>query len=78
MQQRGLDPGAKRGFEQLLLLRDSGLVSARNQQRLAHLTISLEKDDPEGESYWPLDVDLLDEARALIGELLGELFADQT
>jgi len=76
MQQRDLAPGAKRGFEQLLFLRDSGLVSARNQQRLQHLTISLEKDDPEGESYWPLDVNLLDEARILADELLGDLSAD--
>ena len=72
LEQHGAHPGVKSGIEQMLFLRDSGLVGAQTRQRLEHLTISLEKDDPNGESYWPLDIDLLDEARALIGELLGD------
>jgi hypothetical protein len=40
---------------------------------LEHMLVALEKDDPRGESYWPLEADLLAEARHLLAALFPNL-----
>lgn len=72
LERKGVNLAHRSTLDQMHVLRDSKLVSDKVREMLRHLTQPLEKDDPESESYWPLDVDLLDEAEALVGELFGD------
>jgi hypothetical protein len=74
LEKQGAELKAKSAFEKLIYIMDSGLLSRENRERLAWLTRSLDKDEPEGESYWPLDADLLEEAEKLAEDLLPEFF----
>ncbi len=56
----------KSGFQNISQLLDKGLLNAEDLYLIEHLTTSLEKDDPDGEFYWPEDIDLLDDSRKLI------------
>ena len=59
----------KSGFENILQIRELGVLTADEDALIEHLTASLEKDDPAGESYWPEEIDLVADARRLIGVL---------
>ena len=72
LEEQGIHIRAKSSFQRLLYLKDSDLLPRETRESLERLTLSLEKDDTQGESYWPLDVDLLDEARQVIQALLPD------
>jgi HEPN domain-containing protein len=73
--EKGVELPVKSGYERLLFLMASDLVSHESGERLEALTRSLEKDEPEGKSSWPLDVNLLEEAEQLIEALLPDFLA---
>ena len=73
LERKGLDIPAISGFEILLYLMESDLVSGENRERMKWLTRSLEKNESEGESYWPLNINLLEEAEKLAKDLLPEI-----
>lgn len=52
---------------QYLLTLDS--QSPQNRKILEHMLVAKQKDDLESDSYFPLDVDLIGEARRLISDL---------
>ncbi len=70
LEEQGIPLPAKSSFQRLLYLKDSDLLPRESRESIERLTLSLEKDDTQGKSYWPLDVDLLDEARQLVQALL--------
>ena len=70
LEKQGIQLGAKSSFQCLIYLKDSPLLSAESKASLEKLTSALEKDDAEGESYWPPDTDLIGEARKLARALL--------
>ena len=70
LEEKGVELPAKSGYEKLLFLMDSELVSQGSGKHLEALTRSLEKDDSKSESYWPLDINLLEEAEQVIEALL--------
>lgn len=72
LEERDIHIAASCSFQRLLYLKDSDLLAAETRESLERLTLSLEKDNPQSESYWQLDVDLLDEARQVIQALLPD------
>lgn len=69
---QGIEAPQVSGYGYLSYLQKSELVGKEVKAALEHMTMSLAKDGPEGESYWPLEADLLDEAHWLVEKLLGE------
>lgn len=70
LEDQGIRLDTKSSFQQLLFLKESSLLSKESKASLEILTSSPGKDDPEGESNWPADADLIDEARKLTHALL--------
>jgi len=69
---RGIEVSAKSSFQHMLILKDSDLIGAEVRGRLEKLTSSLKNDDPQGVSYLPANVDLIEEARKLAESLLSD------
>lgn len=66
---KGIELERVSGYGQINYLEQSDLVDEETKEVLRHMTLSLAKDDPDGESYWPLEADLVDEARWLLKQL---------
>lgn len=69
---KGIEFERVSGYGQINYLEQSDLVDEEVKEVLRHMTMNLAKDDPEGESYWPLEADLVAEARWLIRQLFEE------
>ena len=69
---KGIEFDRASGYAYLAYLRGSDLVGDDIKTVAEHMTMSLAKDSPEEESYWPLEADLLEEARWLFEKLLGQ------
>ncbi len=54
------------GFQNISQLAEEGLLSDGDIELVEHLTVSIVKEDPEAESIWPAELDLLSDARKLI------------
>lgn len=72
-EEQGLQVDVKSSFQRLLYLKDSDLIGEEAKVRLEKLTSSLEKDNPQEESYWPAEIDLIKEARGLAESLLSDI-----
>ena len=74
---KGIEFERVSGYGHINFLAQSELVGAEVKEVLGHMTLSMAKDDPAGdspagESYWPLEADLVAEARWLIRQLFEE------
>ena len=58
-------------YEFIKYLRNQPDTRADMRQVLDHFLQRVEKDSPDEDSYWPLEVDLIDEAKWVITKLLG-------
>ncbi|MEX2160408.1 MAG: hypothetical protein WD751_00695 [Anaerolineales bacterium] len=72
LKQGGADIGTPSLLEPMRQLQDQGGTSLRAKEILGHLLTVKKKDSLESDSYFPLDVDLVAEARELIGLLFAE------
>ena len=58
-------------YEFIKYLRNQPDTRANMREVLDHFLQRVEKDAPEEDAYFPLEVDLIDEARWIIAKLLG-------
>lgn len=65
-------PAASSAFEAIRLMIDDGRIDSQIRNKLVHFVQRKQKDSTGGDSYWPLDVDLIVEARRVIEQLYGE------
>lgn len=70
LEEQGIQVNAKSGFQLLLYLKESDLLSAASKASLEKLTSSLKKENPQDESIWPHEGDLIVEARNLAQALV--------
>lgn len=63
---RGVDLQTTSVLEQMRGLSRQGGLDARAKEILGHLLMPKKKDELESDSYFPLDVDLVAEARELL------------
>ena len=73
LEEQALEAEPASGFQGLLYLMESELVGETTKEMLEKLTSSLEKDDAQGNSYWPAEIDLIKEANDLAENLLGDI-----
>ncbi len=69
LEQRGIDlesPSVLDQFDFTMKLDD---LTSKAREILEHLRKAKVQDEAQGESYWPLDVDLVTEAKTLVSEL---------
>ena len=69
---QGMQAEQPSALEQIKFLRAQGNLDGETREVLEHMILHLAKDDPEGESYWPLDANLLDEAQWLAEHLFTD------
>lgn len=68
---QGVELTTPSAFQYIQYMRAQPDNPPRLSQVLDHLVARVEKDSLEADSYWPLDADLIAEARWLAEELLG-------
>lgn len=72
LEAQGLEADRPSALEQIKFLRALDGLDDEVREVLEHMILHLAKDEPEGESYWPLDANLLEEARWLAGRLFAD------
>lgn len=75
--QKGTSSKTLSAYDSLLHLQTLDDIPPDLCPLLEHLVQRVEKGPQEGESYWPLDVDLIEDARAFAEQLLGVTFQAQ-
>jgi hypothetical protein len=65
------NPPSSSAFNAIRTMIDDEGAASEIRNMLTHFVQRLEKDSPDGDSYWPLDVDLIVEARKVIKQLYG-------
>lgn len=58
-------------FDAIRVMIDDEDMATEIRNMLSHFVLRLEKESPEGDSYWPLDIDLIVEARNVIEQLFA-------
>lgn len=72
LDKEGIERQKNSGFETLIQIKELKLLGADALKLLDHLSLSIEKDDPEEDSHWPEEIDLLGDARKLILDLFPD------
>ena len=75
--QQGTDVKRLSAFDSLLHLRDLDEIPPDLRLLLDHLLQRVHKDPQGEESYWPLEADIIEDARAFAEQLLGVTFRAQ-
>jgi hypothetical protein len=72
LEAQGLEAARPSALEQIKFLRTQAGLDDETREVLEHMILHLAKDEPEDEPYWPLDANLLEEARWLAGRLFAD------
>jgi hypothetical protein len=69
---QGLEAERPSALDQIKFLRTQAGLDDETRKVLEHMILHLAKHEPEDEPYWPLDSNLLEEARWLAGRLFAD------